>query len=303
MAWKKIAILAAAVLTALVPMIPIQAEELPSAQEPVQAEVPLEESFQREEFECFRDGLKISGELLLPDQAAPMPLVICAHGYCGNRYDVSEYARVFAENGIAACIFDFIGGGPAIRSDGLTTEMSVLTQAQDLQVILDTMKADPRFNPEQIFLLGESQGGFVGTYVAEERPEDFAGLVLLYPAYEIPDEARALAPDPDHIPERVEDMGMEIGSVYLRDAMSVDIYANMGVIDQSVLIIYGTEDPIVPFPYIERALEILPGAELVLVDGGKHGFIGQTRLDVAQTAADFVWGLIIGQESGEPMTY
>lgn len=262
---------------------------MPLHAEPVTyGESEEESAFKREEFECYRDGMRISGELLLPNQGGVMPLVILAHGYGGNRYDVSDYAAVLAEHGIAACIFDFIGGGAKIESDGKTTQMSVLTEAEDLNVILDRMRSDPRFDPDQIFLFGESQGGFVATYVAENRPEDIAALILLYPAYEIADEARSLAPDPENIPERLVDMGTLIGKIYLEDAMSVDIYEKMNEFNKRVIIFHGSEDPIVPISYLEKALDIFPQAEYIEVEGGEHGFRGEILLDVAKIVVDFV---------------
>ena len=120
-------------------------------------------TFKVEEQSFQRNGMKIYGKLFLPDSASPVPLVILSHGFGGNHSGVKGYATAFAEHGIAAYIFDFIGGGNHIKSDGKMTEMSVLTEAEDLTVILDNLKADSRFKPEQIFLFGESQGGFVST--------------------------------------------------------------------------------------------------------------------------------------------
>ena len=42
-------------------------------------------------------------------------------------------------------------------------------------------------NPSRIYLLGSSQGGLVSALLADECPEDFAGMVLFYPAFNIPE--------------------------------------------------------------------------------------------------------------------
>ena len=99
-------------------------------------------TFKVEEQSFQRNGMKIYGKLFLPDSASPVPLVILSHGFGGNHGGVKGYAAAFAEQGIAAYIFDFIGGGEHIKSDGKMTEMSVLTEAEDLTVILDNLKAD-----------------------------------------------------------------------------------------------------------------------------------------------------------------
>ena len=70
-----------------------------------------EEPYRVEEYLLNRDGMKIYGELFIPDGDAPFPLVILSHGYGGSHNDLIKYAEMFARNGLAAYVFDFIGGG------------------------------------------------------------------------------------------------------------------------------------------------------------------------------------------------
>ena len=269
---------------------------------PASSVVQEETEYQVQSLDFYRDNRKISGELLLPDMNTPMPLVILSHGFGGNRSNVREYAEVFARHGIAAYIFDFIGGGRNIRSDGKTTEMSVLTEAADLNAILDGLKSDERFDPEKIYLFGESQGGFVSTYVAGERSDDVAGLVALYPAYVLQDNCREMTPDPDNIPETMNLMGTTIGSIYNRDAMSFDIYDQMKAYDGKVLIIHGTSDSIAPISYSERAAETFPDAKLIKYDGANHGFYGRTQENAASDSLDFIKELLNERSSSNDET-
>ena len=252
------------------------------------AETNTAAAFKVEERNFQRKGMKISGELFIPDRASPVPLVILSHGFGGNRGGVKGYAAAFAERGIAAYIFDFIGGGEHIKSDGKMTEMSVLTEAEDLAVILDNLKADARFKPEQIFLFGESQGGFVSTYVAAKRPADVAGLILLYPAYVLQDDARRRTPDPKRIPSEMRLLGKTVGRIYNRDAMSFDIYTMMPQYAGKALIIHGTADSIVPLFYSERAIKTFPDAKLITLDGAGHVFYGNAMRKAADDAVNFV---------------
>ena len=222
-----------------------------------------------------RDGLKIWGRLYIPDAETPLPLVICSHGFGGNHEHVKSYAEAFARNGIAAFAFDFIGGGYGSKSDGTMKEMSVLTEAADLCTVMDYMREMPEINPGQIFLLGASQGGFVSSYVAGIRPDDVAGVIALYPAYVLQDNAWKQTPDPDHIPETISLMGVTLGGIYNRDAQSFDIYDIIKNYPGKVLILHGTVDAIVPISYSERAAEVFPNAELIRYEGANHGFIGQ----------------------------
>ena len=240
--------------------------------------------------ECWleRDGRRIYGELYLPNTDAPHPLVILSHGFGGNHGNCTAYAEVFAAHGFAAYTFDFIGGGMRILSDGQMTGMSVLTEAADLSAVLDQHKQREDIDPDRIFLFGESQGGFVSTCVAASRPDEVAGLVALYPACVIQDDAKARTPDPEDIPETMSIMGMRVGAIYNQDALSFDIYDVMAKYPGKTLIIHGTADTIVPISYSEKAMETFPDAELIRIDGANHGFWGDDQQAAAQAAVTFI---------------
>ena len=258
----------------------------------VAAQTNAAAAFKVEEQNFQRKGMKISGALFIPDSASPVPLVILSHGFGGNRGSVKGYAESFAEQGIAAYIFEFIGGGNHIKSDGKMTEMSVLTEAEDLIVILDNLKADARFKPEQIFLFGESQGGFVSTYVAAMRPADVAGLVLLYPAFVLHDYVRRRTPDQERIPDTMKLLGKTVGRIYNKDVLSFDIYTLMPRYSGKTLIIHGTADSLVPLSYSERAIKTFPDAKLIKLDGAKHVFYGDMMQKAAEDAVKFVQSII-----------
>lgn len=243
----------------------------------------------KEEEVCFYRGTKkIYGKLYLPEKNGPLPLVIMEHGFGGNLTLMENYARSFSENGFAVYAFDFAGGGVLSRSDGKMTEMSVLTEAADLNTVIDGLKDRNEFDPENIFLFGGSQGGFVATYVASARPSDIRALVVLYPAYVLQDDAWRRSPDPQNIPETLDVMGMTIGRIYNADAMSFDIYDHMKDYPGNVLIVHGTGDEIVPLSYSERAARTFPCARLVTIKDAGHGFSGKDESDAAETAIRFI---------------
>ena len=250
-----------------------------------------------EELSLDRDGMKIYGKLYFPAGLQDPPLVILSHGFGGSYRNTEEYAEYFAANGIAAYAFDFIGGGSGSKSDGNTTEMSVLTEAADLDCVLNYFKNHSGINPKHIFLFGESQGGFVSTYVAGTRPEDVAGLVVLYPAYVLQDNSRESNPDPRNGPETSNLMGVRIGRIYDVDAQSFDIYELMENYGGKVLIIHGTSDSIAPISYSERAVGTFSNAQLVKIDGAGHGFYGNTVDQASQLAESFILNIV--EESAE----
>ena len=113
-------------------------------------------AYTMEEVWFERDGLRIYGELCIPEISGKLPLVILSHGFGVNHTRSQGYARAFAENGIAAYAFDFIGGGRDIKSDGQMTEMSVLTEAADLNAVIDGLLVRDEFDPSELYLFGAS---------------------------------------------------------------------------------------------------------------------------------------------------
>ncbi len=229
---------------------------------------------------------KIYGELNVPAAKNPVPLVILSHGFGGNLLGNQDYAAYFFSRGFATYNFDFCGGGIGSKSGGTTLEMSVLTEAGDLNAVIDAFKGDARFS--EICLWGGSQGGFISAYVASQRPEDIAKVVLEFPAIVLQDDAKARADADGSFPETSRVMGVPISRKYNEDAVSFDLYDLIGAYTGPVLILHGDKDAIVPLRYSQRAAEVFPNAELIVVPGQGHGFSGKARTEAMETEADFL---------------
>lgn len=245
-----------------------------------------EENYTVQRLDFKRNEQTIAGELYLPKEMHDKALVILSHGFGANWSKTKPYAQYLASHGLAAYVFDFIGGGLDIQSDGQTTDMSVLTEAADLETVLNGFASDSRF--QSIFLFGESQGSFVSTYVAANDPKKIAGLVLLYPAFVLQDDAKKRTPHLDQLPEVQEVMGVPIGKRYTLDALSFDIYDEMKRYSGPVLIIHGSADPIVPLSYATRAEQVFPRAHLEIIPHAGHGFSGQDLRQAAQWSLGFI---------------
>lgn len=241
-----------------------------------------------------RDGQKIYGKLFLPEETdAPLPLVILSHGLGSDHRIMEPYAENFAENGFAAFVFDYIGGSEESMSDGSMTGMSVLTEAEDLSCILESFRSDSRFSEDEIFLFGGSQGGFISAYAAGKHPDEIAGLVLLYPAFNLQDICRKLVSDADEIPDSVVIGEHTVGSLYIRDMLTFDIYEVLRQYPGPVLLFHGTADPYVPLAYTQRAGQVLADARVVIIEGAEHGFDGEDRNRVEREAVAFVQEIIM----------
>ncbi|MBQ9010151.1 MAG: alpha/beta fold hydrolase [Clostridia bacterium] len=228
----------------------------------------------------------IYGILTVPDGVGPVPLVILSHGFGGNHRGHQDYADYFVARGFATFNFDFCGGGDESKSAGTMMEMTVLTEAEDLSAIIDRFQADDRFSC--ICLWGASQGGFVSALVSARRPEAVRAVVLEYPAIVLQDDARERANPDGTFPATSRVMRWTISHRYNEAAVSFDLYEQIRNYTGPVLILHGDRDRIVPLRYSERARDVYAHAELVVLPGQDHGFIGQSRTEAMIREAEFL---------------
>ena len=236
----------------------------------------------------YRDGKRIYGKLYTPNGSGEYPTVIMGHAFGANLSMMEGYAEAFAKSGISAYAFDFIGGGQNIRSDGIMEEMSVLTEAADMSVVLDGISELDTVDKNNIFLMGASQGGFVATYVAATRPDDVRGLIAFYPAYVLQDDSKKRTKNGTEMKETFTALGATLSRLYDEDAMSFDIYDVMKGYGGKALILHGTADTLVPVEYSERAVNTMPDATLVKIKGAGHGFGGSDDRYASDLAVSFV---------------
>ena len=233
----------------------------------------------------YRDGKKIYGELYVPETES-FPLIIFSHGLGGNHTGSRDFGETLGSNGIAVYIFDFMGGSYESLSDGKTTEMSVKTEAADLSAVVDELKKDPRIT--KIFLAGKSQGAFVSTMVAADRPNEIAGLIGLYPGYSLIDAAEEEMKKYEKIPESMDILDLEVGSIYIKDLLESKIYDIMKDYPNDVLLIHGNKDKLVSLESVEKARDSFPKAEMIVLEDAEHGFHGPEREKVIEMVLDFI---------------
>ena len=228
-------------------------------------------------FACQRAALTIRGTEYRPE-GANLPIAIVCHGFMAWQDTVRQYCKLLAEIGYCAYCFDFCGGSVLNKgkSDGKTTEMSVLTEVQDLEAVIKYAQGLP-YNSKDILLMGCSQGGFVSALTAAKHPGLVNKLVLFYPALCIPDDARAgkmmfAKFDPQSIPEIVNCGPMKLGRCYVKDVIDMDPIEEIKSYFGPVLIAHGTKDRIVKLDYSRQAQQAYPNAKLHIIEGGAHGF-------------------------------
>ena len=225
------------------------------------------------EIELTNHGQKIYGVAYVPEKEGKVPLAICAHGLGGNYRSCAAYAEQFASHGIAAYCFDFRGGG-GNRSEGSTTEMSVMTEVSDAEAILAAAKSWDFVDTNRILLLGASQGGIVSAIAAARHPDEIAGLILCYPAFLVHDAVRRQFSTLEEIPATYRFNWITAGRPYAADMWDYDVYAEIGNYSGKVLLMHGDEDSVVPISYAERASETYGDVEYYVIEGAGHGFSG-----------------------------
>ncbi|NJP40587.1 alpha/beta hydrolase [Oscillospiraceae bacterium HV4-5-C5C] len=263
----------------------------------------LEQSPTRSVYEfTVRSGSRsIYARLYWPNKThhSAVATIILAHGFGGSLLQTARSAERLVLAGLAVCIFDFCGGGAASRSSGRMRDMSVLTELRDLQDLRDKLEQFPELDPQLFFLMGESQGGLVAALAAARRPRFCRGLILIYPALIIPDDARQRCPDPGSIPAESQVLGQTIGRRYHQDVINMDVYQEICPYRGPVLLVQGTADPIVPIDYARKAVGYYQQARLLSLPGAGHGFTDDELNQSLQAVQAFIHDTLSGQEEAK----
>jgi len=236
-------------------------------------------------------GQRLYGELLTPEgKPGPLPTVICCHGFGSSYRQCAQSIGIsLAKAGINAFCFDFRGGGEHSKSDGAMTEMSIFTEKQDLEAVIQQVLRQDCVDGKNLFLLGQSQGGCVAAMTAPGYKQQIRGLILEYPAFCIPDDARRRFSTPEEIPEIVNNHRHKVGKAYYEKLLDYDVYEAIQGYDGPVLILHGDQDAMVPASYSQKAAAIYENAEFRLLPGEVHGFTGKGK----QTAAKEIYTFLL----------
>lgn len=180
-----------------------------------------------------------------PDPAAPVLLFF--HGNAGNREGRLHNLQGLSRAGIAVLIFDYRGYG---GSSGAPSEEGLI---RDGQAAYDWLVEKTGGKP--IALFGRSLGGAVAAQTALRRPA--ARLILESVFTSVPDMARHLYPIP---------------GLHHLVRTRFDTLSAMAELRMPLLIVHGTDDPLVPIQMGRTLFEASPVADKTFhaVQGGVH---------------------------------
>ncbi len=254
--------------------------------------IPISDT--QKEIHFYRDNMKIHGELHLPQGEAPFPVVVLVEGF-GASYDYfADKVKMLNERGCAAVVFDFIGTNNASRSGGNYLDKTLFTEVADLNVVLDEVLSWPEIDSDRLFLWGHSFGGLVATHVATQREKEIQGLVLLEPSYYMPDQFRGLFPEGSDIPVVVTEP-LLVSRQFIEDLVSFEPYDEMKKFKKKVLIFWGTIHEDIELEamehYFGKAVETFSDAEVIIVEGADHYFMGEPGVRITEKALEVMDGI------------
>lgn len=198
-----------------------------------------------------------------------IPLLVCLHRYGG---DPDRFSRIVPWLALAGWAFAFLRGPFRILSDkdqvqyawavstpqetdprGRETSLAFVKQA-----VLRIAETLP-FNPASTFLLGHSQGGYLGVHALLRHPALFAGAVAL---------------------------GAQLNPELARTDLA-------GARGKAVLLVHGDNDELIPADRAEAARDILSEGQ-ARVDLRRHPGVGHwpTRVMYAE-AGEWLQGRVI----------
>lgn len=101
--------------------------------------------------------------------------VLLSHGFTGSPASMVPWGKDLAERGYTVSV-------PRLPGHGTTWQDMNRTTWRDWYATVDQELTQLKDQCEQVFVFGLSMGGTLALRLAEKRPEDVAGLVLVNPA-------------------------------------------------------------------------------------------------------------------------
>jgi len=205
-----------------------------------------------------------------------VPLTIICHGLTGNQNEpfISKIAGNVLKEGMGVVRFDFNGHG---QSEGEFQDMDAINIQDDLNRVIEWTSRQPF--TKSISLAGHSLGGIVVGMVAPRLGKSkIKSIVLIASGGVAPDlmlmgNFFGIKFNPWDMPEYITlPNGLKMGRGYLTTMRDLPIYQTARNYSGPALILNGTHDSVVPYNYAIRYAEVMPKAELRLIDGENHGF-------------------------------
>ncbi|HNZ43237.1 MAG TPA: alpha/beta hydrolase [Bacteroidales bacterium] len=165
------------------PLSMARVEKLPELNRPQEPQRPFPYKEEEVTFINKKAGISLSGTLTLPSSGENFTAVVMVSGSGPQNRDeellghkpflvISDY---LTRNGIAVLRYDDRGTG---KSKGIFSTATTADFADDAEAAFTFLQKDKRINPEQIGIMGHSEGGLIAPVVAS-RNNDVTFIVML----------------------------------------------------------------------------------------------------------------------------
>lgn len=252
------------------------------------------EAVQKQMFSCSRANFTIRGVEYKRKENNGIPIIM-SHAFLMNQKIMKKYAVALAEKEYVVFTYDFCGGAIFGKSDGKFSDMSIDTEKEDLNTIINYVKNRRYVDITKLILFGASQGGFVSCLVAAECQEAVDKLILIYPALCIPDDARkgkmqTIEFDPKDIRNTFKSKPFHFSPKYPESVIDLDVFEKIEKISCPIFIVHGDQDKIVGVEYAQKALEKAKNKSsgLVILKGAGHGFNKKQFRDAINHIIDYL---------------
>lgn len=210
------------------------------------------------------------------DRNKAYPALLICHGLGLTHRSVREYAQPISDLGCIVYCFDATNASKKGNNGSNTKLLSVKTYCDDIHMLLDVIKRVDYVDEENVFLMGQSLGGAAVALSAAVELNQPKGVILMFPALCICDEAKDEYDAFGEFPENGLKFGLiHVGKRFFQDAMESDFACAMKSYGGPVLILHGDRDNRVPLYYSLWASRLYKNAELVVVKDSGHRFLAE----------------------------
>ena len=245
---------------------------------------------------------RLAIQVLGPDLAPPLLLL---PGQANSHHWWDGLREPFAER-FRTITFDYRGTGETSAPDG---DWTTATFADDAVAVLDEVGV------ARAAVYGTSMGGRIAQRLAIDHPSRVSALVLActtpggpHAVERGPDVRRMLA-EPDRERRRANllelfytdgrrtsnllgDPGLtpQAARRHLRVSGRHDAWDGLPAIQAPTLVLHGSEDRMAPVENAALLAARIPGAQVSITDGGRHGFFDEFSQAVSRDVLEFLSG-------------